>query len=136
MSDAVTLIVTRGSLKGQKFVFSQPTQCLIGRARDCTIQLQREPGCLDVSRHHCVLEIEPSGVRVRDLGSLNGTFVNGRLIGQRLPGESAEYISTSDLPARPLRSGDQVGVGGVVFLVSFRQTSPQRNTEDSWCVNA
>jgi len=134
MGAAITLTVTRGSLKGQKFVFSQKVQCLIGRARDCTIQLQREPGQLDISRHHCVLEIEPSRVQVRDLGSLNGTFVNGRMIGQRSPQEPPEDSTCRDLPAYPLHSGDQVQVGGVVFRVGIGDESHTMRPDNSWCV--
>lgn len=47
--------------------------CLIGRARDCDLQLA---SCL-VSRHHAELFTEDDSLRLRDLNSLNGTFVNG-----------------------------------------------------------
>lgn len=47
------------------------------------------------SRLHAVLERYPAGWCVRDLGSRNGTFVNG----QRVAGE------------RPLRPGDEVRIG-------------------------
>jgi phosphoserine phosphatase RsbU/P len=47
---------------------------VIGRAGDCDLQLQSE----FVSRHHCELLPDHRGqvVRIRDLGSQNGTFVN------------------------------------------------------------
>lgn len=136
MSAVVTLTVTRGRLKGQKFTFCEPAQCVIGRARDCTLRLPREPGDLDISRHHCVLETASSGVRLRDLGSLNGTFVNGRLIGRRAPGSTAEYIPTSDLPAQPLQSGDHIWVGGAVFHILIQQVSHRLQSEDTLCVTA
>ena len=34
-------------------------------------------------RRHCLLDINPPDIRVRDFGSLNGTYVNGTMIGQR-----------------------------------------------------
>ena len=34
-----------------------------------------------VSRHHCVLLLDDYTLRIRDLGSKNGTFVNGRRVG-------------------------------------------------------
>lgn len=54
-----------------------------------------------VSRVHAVLELVASRWCVRDLGSRNGTFVNG----ERIWGD------------RSLRSGDEVQVGGVRLVV-------------------
>jgi serine/threonine-protein kinase len=47
----------------------------VGRASDCLIRLPSDLEYCIVSRHHCLLDIAPPEVRVRDLGSLNGTFV-------------------------------------------------------------
>lgn len=46
---------------------------LIGRGNDCGLILD-EP---EMSRHHAVIENAGDGVYLRDLGSANGTFVNG-----------------------------------------------------------
>src|SRR5580700_2598078 len=50
---------------------------LIGREEDCHLRPESE----FVSRHHCVLLLDEYTLRIRDLGSKNGTFVNGRRIG-------------------------------------------------------
>src|ERR1700751_2107345 len=50
---------------------------LIGREEDC----QLRPDSEFVSRHHCVLLLDDYTLRIRDLGSKNGTFVNGRRMG-------------------------------------------------------
>jgi pSer/pThr/pTyr-binding forkhead associated (FHA) protein len=50
---------------------------LIGREEDCLLR----PDSEFVSRHHCVLLLDDYTLRIRDLGSKNGTFVNGRRIG-------------------------------------------------------
>ncbi len=50
---------------------------LIGREEDCHVR----PDSEFVSRHHCVLLLDDFTLRIRDLGSKNGTFVNGRRIG-------------------------------------------------------
>jgi predicted component of type VI protein secretion system len=55
----------------------QRGKLLIGREEDCHLRPQSE----FVSRHHCVLLIDDYTLRIRDLGSKNGTFVNGRRIG-------------------------------------------------------
>jgi pSer/pThr/pTyr-binding forkhead associated (FHA) protein len=55
-----------------------------------------------VSRLHCRLTAGPSGaLEVEDLGSTNGTFVNGQRISRRALGE-----------------GDRLRVGGVELVVS------------------
>lgn len=52
----------------------------IGRAEDCELR------CFSslISRHHCALRTEGETVFVEDLGSQNGTFLNGeRIVGER-----------------------------------------------------
>jgi|SRR5579875_620736 pSer/pThr/pTyr-binding forkhead associated (FHA) protein len=111
MDSTVTLLVTRGPLAGQKFVFTEETSCIIGRSRDCTIPLPQEVEHLDVSRHHCLLEIEPPSLRIRDLGSLNGTYVNGRKIGQRITSQTNMDVDASRHPAVALTDGDEIRLG-------------------------
>jgi class 3 adenylate cyclase/predicted component of type VI protein secretion system len=61
---------------------SQAVTVLAGR----TLVVGRSPACdvpirdLTVSRHHGEVEAAASGLRVRDLGSTNGTFINGARI--------------------------------------------------------
>jgi pSer/pThr/pTyr-binding forkhead associated (FHA) protein len=50
---------------------------VIGRAEGCDLRLSSE----FVSSHHCVLLLDDYTLRIRDLGSKNGTFVNGRRVG-------------------------------------------------------
>lgn len=45
---------------------------LVGRERDCHLR----PNSEMISRHHCVFTTDDYGVRLRDLGSTNGTIVN------------------------------------------------------------
>jgi pSer/pThr/pTyr-binding forkhead associated (FHA) protein len=46
---------------------------LIGRGTDCDLRL---PGKA-ISRHHCLIRVRGQNVTLSDLGSSNGTFVNG-----------------------------------------------------------
>ena len=87
----ITLTIAHDDeLVDREFVFDELAECIIGRAADCDIQIPTDNVHTDVSRHHCVLEIHPPHAQVRDLGSLNGTWVNGRKIGQRPPNEPSE----------------------------------------------
>jgi pSer/pThr/pTyr-binding forkhead associated (FHA) protein len=119
MSAKITLTVTRGSLKGRTLVFDEPTRLVIGRASDCQLSLLQEPGNADVSRHHCVLDIDPPEARVRDLGSLNGTYVNGQKIGQRPRHLPPEAFRPDHTETHPLQPGDEIQVGGVTFSVGL-----------------
>ncbi len=73
---------------------------LIGREQDC----QLRPNSEMVSRHHCVFSIDDFSVRLRDLGSTNGTLVNGERIRK-------ETI---------LADGDRILIGNLDFLLVIR----------------
>ena len=128
MDSSVTLLVTRGPLAGRKFVFDEPAMCLIGRSRDCAIALPLEAEHLDVSRHHCLVEIAPPSARVRDLGSLNGTFVNGKKIGQRRASLAPEDMEGIHHPTVALIDGDEIRLGE---CIAFRVCIFSREQEDS-----
>ena len=70
----VTLNVVAGPQTGRQFTFDQHDTFLIGRSEDSHFCL---PHDRFFSRHHCILEIAPPQCFLRDLGSTNGTFVNG-----------------------------------------------------------
>jgi serine/threonine-protein kinase len=113
----VTLEFIRGQLKGQTYTFIEPSTLLLGRHKDC------EPRFPDkehksVSRHHALLEINPPDVCVRDLGSLNGTFVDEEKVGQRPPGTEPDKKHAS--AEKDVPDGAEVSLakeGGVTFRV-------------------
>ena len=76
--DMPMLIVYEGQLEGQRWVIDQPL-VTIGRGSDCEIVLPERP----VSRHHAQIERENGGYLLRDLGSKNGTCVNGQEVRDR-----------------------------------------------------
>ncbi len=105
----VTLSVVQGPATGTRYRYSERTTAIAGRADDCDPRID-EPGPWPlVSRHHCLFDINPPAVRVRDFGSRNGTRVNGEEIGRR---------------ERDLVDGDRITLGGTVLLVEV--TGPPR----------
>ncbi len=121
MPAQVQLKVVCGPLTGQLHVFSERTTCVIGRASDCNLRLPDDPAHRTVSRHHCLLDINPPDVRVRDFGSLNGTFVNGLKIGQRPNPDSVDATVVSDeAPEHDLHNGDRLRIGGTELAVSIQ----------------
>ena len=91
----VKLIVQRGAKRGTEVIIRRE-QALLGRSRSCQICIPAP----QVSRQHCAILIENGQVLVRDLGSTNGTFVNGVQISEQ-----------------QLTTGDTLTIGNVVFLV-------------------
>jgi hypothetical protein len=117
MPATITLQVTAGKLKGREFVFDERTSCVIGRGPDCSPRIPDGPEHRTISRHHCLLDINPPAVRIRDFGSLNGTYVNGEKIGQRAAHLSPAEAANLPYPERDLVVGDEIALGKTVFRV-------------------
>jgi pSer/pThr/pTyr-binding forkhead associated (FHA) protein len=71
---------------------------VIGRRQDCQLRIPTK----DVSRQHCAVLVESDTLVAKDLGSSNGTFVNGKRIAES-----------------KLQPGDRLRVGPVTFVVQI-----------------
>jgi hypothetical protein len=71
------LLVTIGD--GQPLLLRLGAINFMGRTDDNQIQINR-PG---VSRRHAVVQLTPTGFVVKDLGSQNGTFLNGERVAEK-----------------------------------------------------
>src|SRR5438874_12273317 len=96
MLQNVKLVVVSGEVKTKELIIKLPST--IGRGRGTAVIL---PHPL-VSRNHCELYEADGKLMVRDLGSLNGTFVNN------------ERITES-----PLAPGELLTVGTVTFRAVY-----------------
>src|SRR6185503_8242784 len=93
----VDLKVLAGPYEGRVFCFTQPDTFLIGRSNDAHLCLTNDKF---FSRNHCLLEITPPHCFLRDLGSTNGTSVNGQRVSEAF-----------------LENGAQIQGGETVLLV-------------------
>src|SRR4051794_7111455 len=96
MADAVAskLVMIGGVLTGEVFQLTAD-DLTVGRDSENTIGIPDAA----ISRRHCAFGRDAGGWRVRDLGSSNGTFVNGVQVKDHL-----------------LADGDHVAVGESVLL--------------------
>ena len=96
-ADLGTLIVTRGQNEGSRFTLTKPVTTA-GRHPESDIFLDD----VTVSRRHVEIMSGPEGFRVRDVGSLNGT-----------------YLDRERIEDAPLVSGDELQIGKfkLVFLL-------------------
>jgi FHA domain len=97
------LKVIGGKQSGNRIAL--PPKFLIGREQDC----QLRPNSDLVSRHHCMFTLDDYTLRLRDLGSTNGTLVNN----EPLDGQTV------------LKTGDNVRVGNLEFeVVILEENAP------------
>ncbi|MFZ5833423.1 MAG: FHA domain-containing protein [Planctomycetota bacterium] len=94
----VKLVVCSGKSVGKTIAVSA-AKFLIGRSEDCHLRPQSDL----VSRHHCAILVDEGSASIRDLGSRNGTQVNGERI-------------RSEVELKP---GDRVKVGPLEFDVQI-----------------
>ncbi len=100
-----SLFVIQGADQGKRFEFMSSAVAL-GRDKSNAIRLHDT----EVSRRHAELRQEEDAYRIVDLGSANGTFVNGQLTDQGL-----------------LHTGDRLQLGQTVMLYNSGGSSPKRD---------
>lgn len=95
--DQPLLVVIRGSNTGSRFALDQHVTT-IGRDTSSTVLLDD----VTVSRHHAEVCVDDDGYLLRDVGSLNGTYVNGDRV-----------------DSHRLAEGDQLQVGRYRMVFAF-----------------
>lgn len=109
---------------------------LVGRAPEAELQLIDEK----VSREHCVFEAQDGGVVVRDLGSRNGTWVNGeRLNGSRVlaPNDTVGIgetlvVYSPDVEALLARDGDSTLIMSSATRLGLTTSAAEKPGDDAW----
>jgi ABC transport system ATP-binding/permease protein len=98
------LVVVEPHAQPDEYVVTLPTT--IGRGREATLKLTHAL----ISRQHCQLFADQGRIMVRDLGSLNGTFVGGHRV------ETA-----------PLSSGELLTIGTVTLRVVYGENGSRKS---------
>jgi eukaryotic-like serine/threonine-protein kinase len=116
----VQLHINRSDGTAQTFEIKEHDTFLLGRMSDCHFCVT---GDSQVSRHHFILEACPPMALLRDLGSMNGTYVNGKKSGGRAKGETPEQGALRQYPSIVLKDGDTIKVGQSTIQVRL-EASP------------
>jgi pSer/pThr/pTyr-binding forkhead associated (FHA) protein len=93
-------LIERGTTPEQtrEIPLSQP-EFLIGRGADCDLRLRVS----SISRHHCLIRLVNEEATIVDLGSSNGTYLNGERVRSQAP----------------LHNGDELQMGNCRFQVEL-----------------
>jgi pSer/pThr/pTyr-binding forkhead associated (FHA) protein len=110
----VKLLVVRGKPQGKSLLLPSG-EYVIGRGHECHIR----PNSPLVSRQHCLLRVTEDTIDLRDLGSTNGTLLNG----QRIIGE------------RSIAPGDRIQVGPLLFEVALQEAEAKTTDTGVHCVD-
>jgi len=104
MADQFLLLLQAPGRSAAAFRLCPGCRNVVGRAPDCDVII--DDG--SVSRRHAELQVAQSGLAVRDLGSLNGTFVEGTRVtsSEVLLGQLLQFGKVSFLVARPADTQD------------------------------
>ena len=118
----VTLTIIDGKLKGKSYSFDSRTILWVGRDSNCSLQFPAHPDYEQVSRFHCLLDIDPPKISVRDFNSKHGTYVDAVLVGKRESGQAAPQGINADVKPveKNLYSGNIIGIGNVHIKVTIR----------------
>ncbi|MDB5038548.1 MAG: hypothetical protein JWQ35_2076 [Bacteriovoracaceae bacterium] len=106
----ITLIILTGDRTGEKLTLDEKKTYILGRDNTTDIPLPEKK----ISRRHASLTIQNGVLKVEDLRSLNGTFVNGSLINEQTT----------------LNDRDRFQIGSYLFEVSL-SVGKQKKSEPS-----
>ncbi len=104
-ADPLVLTQLSGPGRPRKIRILPLEEAVFGRDDDCQVILDEDP----VSRRHARILFADSKPQILDLGSTNGTFVNGKQVHRAL-----------------LKNGDRIQIGGSAFQVGMSKEGAPR----------
>ena len=88
----VKLVVHGGKNEGAVIVVNKP-QFVIGRLPECNLRIESKA----LSRRHAQIDVSDGLVTVKDLGSTNGTFVDGKRITEPVELKNGQMLKIGPL---------------------------------------
>ena len=112
ISDAsvISINIREGPLKGEVFRYSGHASFIVGRGQRSHLRIP--DGDQFFSRYHFMVEVNPPLCRLTDLGSTNGTYVNGK-----------------KLEVADLHHGDVIHAGETIIEIYFVQEEDSSGKE-------
>ena len=99
-------------LKDSERCYARKLPIVVGRSAEAKFRIPLD----SVSRRHCEIFEKDGGVFVRDLGSTNGTLLDGELVAVAIPTR--------------VRPGGMIQVGGVAIRIEYQPSSPVSDADD------
>lgn len=102
------VIVVGGKLRGKEFTLAEEDN-IVGRDGSCNIIIEVD----GVSKKHMCLTVTGDACYVQDMGSSNGTFVNGKIVKRAT-----------------IKTGDKIALPNTIFqLVHVKEKKENRKTQ-------
>jgi len=126
----VMLRVVGGKHNGREIKLAGP-KFIIGRGEGSHLR----PSSDLVSRQHCGITIDEGRVIVEDMGSRNGTFVNGEQLTKPHEARSGDTLRVGrlqfELVLDPVRASKKAKVGSIVEAAARTASTQKKGVEDS-----
>jgi hypothetical protein len=110
----ISLVIVQANGRTQEMPVRKE-RMLFGRKEDCQVRIPVS----SVSREHCEMKVEAEKATVRDLGSSNGTYINGERVQEH-----------------QLSAGDLIAVGPAVFVVRMNGEPAEINAAECFARGA
>ena len=123
------LIVLTGKYKGKRVKLTD-AETVIGRDESAKIRVATQ----ELSRQHCLLIVSEAGVLVRDLGSRNGTFINGMPIAEETLLKPGDTLTAGPMSFE-LEGGEPLSKKSATSPSAKKAKADQKTTDDdiaSW----
>jgi eukaryotic-like serine/threonine-protein kinase len=115
MVATIRLTVLTGPHKGTRYCLRGPRSCMVGRAAECQVRFCGTERDLRISRRHCQLYCDPPQLRVQDIDSSNGTYINGQRVSEM---DEECWLFHNDAQVGVAQDGDVITLGGTSLRVN------------------